>query len=244
MKIAVTGRVLLAVLSLASLPAHGAEGVASVLGQEIFRPELLAAGDEPAQLARFHDLVWMRVARHYIAERGLAATACEIAELKAYDLEFDRRDRAQRARKLVELSERLAADGLAADERERLEEFRAVLTRLALHDAGNDRKPAGETEEQAALYAPWIERWKMNKALYDQYGGIVALTMSGPVPHGAHAALIADYERRGLLRFLDSRLRGQLYFLLAQPPSLVVPGEQADFTPYWKQPIPPSYFPD
>ena len=26
--------------------------------------------------------------------------------------------------------------------------------------------------------------------------------------------------------------------------SIVVPPDQVDFTPYWKRPIPPSYFPD
>src|SRR5688500_112007 len=233
-------RVLLAMLSLASMPARGAEGVAWVVGQEIARPELLAAGEEPAQVARLRDLVWVRVARHYIAERGLAATADEIAELQAYDREFDRHDRAQRARKLAELNERLAADGLAPEERAHLEEFRAILARLALRDAGNDRASAlsRESEEQSALYPPWVEMWKMNQALYEQYGGTVALTESGLAPHGARAALIADYERRGLLRFFDSRLRGQLYVLLMKPPSMVVPGEQVDFTPYWKLPIP------
>ncbi len=244
MKIAVTVRALLGGLLLASMPAHGAEGVAWVLGEEILRPELLVAGDEPAQAARLRDLVWIRVARRYVAERGLAATADEIAELQAYDRAFDRHDRAQRARKLTELNERLEADGLAPDERARLEEFRAVLTRLAGRDAANDLALSREREEPAAHYGPWVETWKMNQALYEEYGGIVALTQSGPAPHGARAALIAEYERRGLVRFFDSRLRGQLYFLLVKPPPMVLPGEQVDFTPYWKLPIPPSYFPD
>ena len=47
-----------------------------------------------------------------------------------------------------------------------------------------------------------------------------------------------------LVRFLDSRLRAQVFAALALQPTAVVPPERVDFTPYWKQPIPPSYFPD
>jgi hypothetical protein len=234
---------LLTALSLAPSPVRGAEVVASVLGEEILESQLAAAGGEPAQIARFRDLIWEKVAQHYIAERGLAATPAELAELSGYHDEFERRDRDQRARKLEELNQRLAAGGLAAEERARLEEFRAVLARMAQNDAESDRAPPDPARE-AALAAPWVEWWKMNKALYEQYGGTVALTNSGPAAHGARAALVTEYERRGLVRFLDSRLRERLFALLAAPPSTVVPPDRVDFTPYWKLPIPPSYFPD
>jgi hypothetical protein len=218
--------------------------VASVLGDEIHRSQLAVAGDGRAQVARFRDLVWEKLASHYVAERGLAVTADELAEFEGYHREFERRDRAQRARKLEELDQRLAAGGLAAQERARLEEFRAVLARMAQNDAESDRAPPPDPARAAALSTPWVEWWKMNKALYEQYGGVVAQTQAGPAPHGARAALVADYERRGLVRFLDPRLREQLFALLAAPPSVVVPPERVDFTPYWKLPIPPSYFPD
>jgi hypothetical protein len=236
--------VLLAVLSCASLPGLGAERVATVLGGDLSRSELETAGDEPAQVARFRDWVWERVFKHYVEEQGLAATASDIEALLAYDREFDRRDRAQRTRKLEELHQRLADGGLGDAERAHLEEFRRVLTRMAERDAENEREPPPEYARQAAQYAPWIEFWKANRALYEQYGGTVAATTNGPAPHGARVAVIADYERRGIVRFYDSGLRTRLFELMSRPPAIVVPPEQADFTPYWQLPIPPSYFPD
>jgi hypothetical protein len=231
-------------LAIAPRPGLGSEGVATVLGEEIFQKELASAQDEPAQVGKLYDLVWPRVARHYIGQKGLAATGAEVAELMTYHREFERKDRAQRGRKLEELNLRLAGDGLKTEERAWLEEFRAVLIRLARHDAEIDRLPPPDPEQQGALYAPWIEMWKMNAAVYAQYGGVVALTTFGHFPHGARAALIADYERRGLLRFSDVRLRESLFALLAKPPTMTVPPERVDFTPYWKLPIPSSYFPD
>jgi hypothetical protein len=35
-----------------------------------------------------------------------------------------------------------------------------------------------------------------------------------------------------------------VFELMSQSPSIVVPPGNVDFTPYWKLPIPPSYFPD
>src|SRR5688572_28812124 len=120
---------------LASAPGSAADGVARVVDVEISRADLAAAGGREAQVARLRDLVWNGVARHYVGEAGLAATREEVAELSAYDREFERKDRAQRARKLTELNQRLAGNGLTSDERAHLEEFRAVLVRLEQRDA-------------------------------------------------------------------------------------------------------------
>jgi hypothetical protein len=240
-----TGFLVLAALLVSASPAvNGAETLAVVLGQVINRDEIAATGGEQARDIKLYDLVWRRVSRHYIDVQGLAATPEEIAEAVEYHREFAARDRVQRARKLAELDERLEEDGLEPDERARLDEFRKVLARLAQHDAEQDRLPAPDPARQGQLLIPWIEQWKMNKALYEQYGGIVALTRFGPDPHGARAALMADYERRGLVRFSDPAQRERVFARLNRRPSMVTRPEDVDFTPYWKRPIPPSYFPD
>ncbi|KPK20242.1 MAG: hypothetical protein AMJ67_01935, partial [Betaproteobacteria bacterium SG8_41] len=172
------------------------------------------------------------------------AVPAEIAELASYDREFDKKDRAQRARKLAELDERLGGDGLSPSELARLQDFRATLSRLAQYDAERDQEPPPDQAQQAAFYVSWVEMWKMNKALYDEYGGVVALTRFGPDPHGARAALLADYERQGLLHISDPLLRNEVIAVLETRPSMVIPPDSVDFTPYWKRPIPASYFPD
>jgi len=236
--------VLAASLALTPQAALGADTVAIVLSQVITRDEIAAAKGEQAGDIKLYELVWLRVSRHYLDEKGLGATGAEIAEAVDYHREFAARDRVQRARKLAELDQRLAGDGLKPDERAHLEEFRRVLGRLAQHDAEQDRLPPPDPVRQGQLVTPWIEQWKMNKALYDQYGGIVALTRFGPDPHGARGALMADYERRGLVRFPDTAQRERIFAWLNRRPSMVTRPEEVDFTPYWKRPIPPSYFPD
>lgn len=232
-------------LALVPAPPLAAEEIARVLGVAIDRSELQLApgGGTETELARLYDRVWSGLSRHYIEQNGLNATPREIAELLDYEREFQRKDRAQRARKLAELEQRLAAPDLPEAQRAWLDEFRATLVRLAQNDAESDRGPPPDPAQEAAWRAQWVEMWKFHRALYEQYGGVVVLTPIGPFPYGARLALIEDYERRGLLRFEDADLREQLLARLAAP-AIALPPERVDFTPYWKQPIPPSYFPD
>ena len=234
---------LLAGLSL-EVAAQGPERAATVTGVVITRHELAAAPDGTAREARLLELIWPRIVGHYVAGHGLAATPAEVEEALAYHREFERKDRAQRARKLEELDRRLTVDSLGPEERAWLQEFQATLQRLASFDLEQDRVPPQDREHPQAFLAPWVEMWKMNRAIYERYGGVVALGEFGPSPHGARAALIADYERQGLLELEDADLRERVYAMLQQPPSMVVPPDRVDFTPYWTRPIPPSYFPD
>lgn len=235
---------LIASLVFVTSPGIAAEEVASVLGASIDREEIAGTTGDLAQARRLYELIWSRVVPHYVAQKGIAVTAAELAEAEAYHREFERKDRAQRARKLSELNERLAATSLQAGDRAWLEEFRAVLVRLARRDEEHDRTPPAGTEDRARRLASWMTMWKMNRSLYQEFGGIVTITRSGLDPQGARAALIADYEQRGLLQFADAGAREQLFALLAARPAVVLAPGEVEFTPYWKQPIPPSYFPD
>lgn len=238
------GLMLAAFLCVAAAAAEDPEVVASVMGTQITRGQLADATNDRDRARRLLALIWDQVAPDYIARKGLGVTPAEIAELAAYDREFDAKDRSQRARKLNELDQRLRSEDLAPHERARMRDFRATLQRLARRDVERDQEPPTDPAQQAAFYTPWIEMWKMNKALYEEYGGLVALTPFGPDPQGARAALLRDYERQGFLVVADEELSEKVDRVLDARPSMVVPPENVDFTPYWKRPIPASYYPD
>jgi len=213
----------------------------TLLGETVTAAALPEA--RPLRATRVADFLRGRMMRDFVLRNGLVATPDEVAELVRYDAEFERRDRAQRARKFAELDRRLASGGLGVAERAHLEDFRATLSRLAAYEAEEDRKPAAERAESVPDYAPWIEMWKMHRVLYDRRGGVVGLASFGPYPHGAWASLVAEYERRGALRFHDQELRQDVIALFNRPPRIPVAPAEVDFTPYWRKPIPSSYFP-
>lgn len=216
--------------------------VATVLGEPVARESLAADAEQAAR--ELVERVWARLERDYVATRGLAATPAELAALDDYEREFRRRDRVQRDRKLTELEERLVSGELTADERRHTLEFRDILRRLAAFEAEQDAGPPPDAAALALAAAPWIEFWKVRRALFDEFGGVVGLTRFGHYPFGARAALITRYEREGRLSFADRQLRERFHAIINAAPRDVVPALEADFTPYWTLPIPPSYYPD
>ena len=232
------------VVACAAAPARADHPVMTVVGEVIAHDGCARSDVGPAELQRLAEALRARIFRHYVAHNGLAATAEEISALAEYNVEFRQRDREQRARKLAELEQRLAAQALSPEARAHLEDFRATLARLAAYEAEQDRTPPPDGKARAENYAPWIEMWKLHGAIYERFGGTVALQSFGHYPQGAWAALIADYEHRGTLRFHDAALRARVLSLFGGPPQITVAPHQVDFTPYWRRPIPSSYFPD
>jgi hypothetical protein len=217
--------------------------VARVLGEEIACASLRALELDACALALLRH-VRMRVEQDYVRRHALAATAAEVNALRVYNDRFERHDRAQRARKLVEIEARLARMEEANEDRSRLLAFRDILLRLARYeadvDAGTEQR---ETPPIEALQA-WIETAKLNTVLYTRYGGAVGLAPSGPYAHGARSALVADYIERGEVVLLDAEVGRRFLAALQAPPRLLHPPGVPDFTPFWERPILPSYVPD
>lgn len=216
--------------------------VAIVAGHEIGPEDLGRIPDAGARSAELARLVRKQLFLDYVEIRGLAATPDEIEELHRYDAEFERKDRAQRRRKLVQLNARLASGGLDDAERGRLTEFRDILQRMATVEALADSEAPGTPPDGERT--PWIELWKMHRALYEEYGGEVLLVEYGPYPKGAWLRLLADYERAGNLQFSDRTWRDRVFAQFESVAGVRLPPGAVDFTPYWKKPIPSSYFPD
>jgi hypothetical protein len=182
--------------------------------------------------------------RAYIDAHGLHASDAEIESVHAYERAFRLHDRAQRARKLVELDERLGAAGLSADERSRLERFRDVLARLARYDADVDaglEKPDDLPREAAIA---WVLQAKLDAHLQDRIGGVIGVRASGPYAHGARIQVLRQFLSRQRVEWLSGEFADAVERLLAAPPAIVHHGQVADFTPFWQRPIPPSYMRD
>lgn len=180
----------------------------------------------------------------YVAAQALHATPAEIEAVRAYDLAFRAHDRTQRTRKLAELERRLTDAALAADERARLEAFRATLQRLAQYEADVEAGVEPRVDPDAAQMAQWVERSKLEAALYRRYGGVIGVNAAGHYAHGARAALVLDYLNARTLEFVDRDVEAAFKRLLAAPPAIVFRGGLPDFTPFWQRAIPSSYMPD
>jgi len=214
--------------------------VALIFGDEI-RCRDLRAHEPRACAAALLRHVQVLVVRDFVDQNALNATPIELNRLAEYNRAFERHDRAQRGHKLAELRIRLGNDGLATDERKRLERFRDVLIRLAEFEADVDAGIEAREPVAPEILRGWVETAKANALLYSRYGGIVGVMAYGPYAHGALARLIAEYVECGAIRVLDASVAGFFQAALQAPPRIVHPEGEPDFTPFWERPITPSY---
>ncbi len=142
----------------------------------------------------------------YAAERGIDVTQAEIEAYVRRVREGLASERAQRQAERDEIARRLAAGGLSESERtaqaKRLESLDGTISALA--------EPAGDPQETRAarerIARAFILQWKINQALYRQYGGRIGFQQGGPEPLDACRRFLEESQARGDFRILDPAL--------------------------------------
>ena len=91
-----------------------------------------------------------------------------------------------------------------------------------------------------------IEQWKVNRALYEQYGGRTIFQQLGPEPLDAYRAFLEEKRREGAFEINDPELVAEFwrYFTDDSIHSFYQPddpsGARALATPPWVQLEPPE----
>jgi ABC-type glycerol-3-phosphate transport system substrate-binding protein len=149
----------------------------------------------------------------YAQERGIAVTQ---AEKDAYLRSVQQglaKDRAQKAARRDELAARLAAGGLSDAERLRLAAEIASLDDFlaALGDAGTAQADPQDEQARQQIAAAFIQQWKINRALYRQYGGRIIFQQGGPEPLDAYRRFLEEAQARGDFRIVNRELEAAFW---------------------------------
>ena len=126
-----------------------------------------------------------------------------------------------------------------AAELEALDQLAAGLDEPA-GDAGEER----EAREQIA--SAFIRQWKINRALYRQYGGRIIFQQGGPEPLDAYRAFLEEQQEKGAFRIADKALEAEFwkYYRTDSLHSFYPAGSrqeaQAFETPWWLTESPPD----
>ena len=151
-------------------------------------------------------VVLKRLTDRYADEKGITVTQ---AEKDAYAKSVQaslRKDRERYAARSADLKRKLAAGGLSEAQRRSLaaELDSANKTVAALAE------PTGSPEEIKAardqVADAFIRQWKINQALYRQYGGRVAYQQGGPEPIDAYRRFLVEREARGDFTIVNAAL--------------------------------------
>lgn len=163
-------------------------------------------------------------AEHLLAKSSYTPSKEEIDSYSTFSEKFEQR-RPKQTRELISTIEHLLKTYQYTDKhRKRLEEGLAVFRKSEEQskqiEEGNRlrdedmKKRLGEeglkafhlklSQSRNRIYTQWVSSWKMNKALYEKYGGRIIFQQAGIEPVDAYRAQLKDIREKGRLKIHKS----------------------------------------
>ncbi len=208
--------------------------VAELLGKAIYADELLPTLQEREQkeklstdaYAAWHDgtasenfraLIWSRVFADYSQKRKIEPTEAEIESNMNQTRRFMKEDRVRREKEREALIKELASQSLPEPRRKQAQQYLDTLNSLRDFDTKRElelKDPAQvellkDAEKRVA--SVWVKQWKINQALFHEFGGRIIFQQAGWEPIDAYRKLLEHYEQTSALVIRDRSLRDAVY---------------------------------
>ena len=167
--------------------------VAEVLGLKIHSRDL----DEMKYV------ILTKLVDRYAADQGIEVEAAEIDAYVESMRQAAGEDRRQQQVQRNELSRKLSDPDLTDSERQPLEQELAALNEILDNTADTAKDTAEEQAARRQIAAAFIRQWKINRALYRQYGGRIIYQQGGPEPLDAYRRFLEQQADAGAFKILD-----------------------------------------
>lgn len=208
---------------------------AVVLGEEVRTDD---AGEMQASIltALFED---------YEARNGIFAEESEIDAFISRIDQLKEDDVAGKRARLIEIDRLLKTEDLAEGDRHSLESEQALIDEfIAGMETGEDLDPdeAGQIASMRRSFAQAsIMHWKLNRALYDQYGGRIIGQQFGPEPLDAYREFLQERKDAGAFEILRPDLEQDFwrYFTDDSIHSFLEPGSEEEASAFASPPWSP-----
>ena len=217
---------------LVALAAHGQtrdpdDVVAVVLGQEITVAD--------AMRSEITGLIGDVLTRKFAEDNGLAPTDEELQAFVAGSLRAQREARLELQRRKAELETTLEG-GLSPERRQsvqnRLDAIRGSIESLS---QSQPEDVAIRAARQVAKV--WVQRWKVFKALYEEYGGRAHYQQAGVEPFDAVREFLEEQEANGAFAIFDPDYEDEFwhYWRNEDMHTFVREGKERELidTPWW-----------
>jgi len=179
------------------------ETIAEVLGKPI-------KADRREELT---SLIFTALLENYAKEKKIAATDEEVKTFLAKSDEMGKGTREGFAKDKKRLEEELKSTQLSDDDRERKEQELAMtedLLKSIAEDQGKEKATERDPDE-AKMAREFVRTWKVNRALFKQYGGRVIFQQAGPEPLDAYRDFFREQEAKGSFRITDEEAKATFW---------------------------------
>ena len=179
--------------------------------------------------------------KQYIEDNKLQATDAERAEFLQRKQLLMENNRIKLDSRRKEVRQTLAETSLTAPARAQLEKEGDALDEMdkAMRQAESRAGTAEGDAAETLVARSFIEQWKVNRALYRQYGGRVIYQQGGAEPLDAWQQFLRDAQKAGKFQILQQQMEPALWSYYTQDsihsfyPDGAASKEQAINTPWW-----------
>jgi hypothetical protein len=208
--------------------------VAEVLGTIVYDDDLVpqkADAEQQARLSPADHRAWYRLTREeavrsriwsavfadYTLKRKIEPTPAEIDSQVRSQQKFMAEDKVRRGKQREELIAELRTPGLSDTRRKQAQQHLDTLNSLRDHDARMQKErsdPAAEKmwqESEQRVAFVWVKQWKVNQALYREYGGRIIFQQAGWEPIDAYRLLLDEYKAEKRFVVHDPDLQDAVY---------------------------------
>jgi hypothetical protein len=179
--------------------------------------------------------------KQYIEDNKLQATAAELAGFLQRKQLLMEKNRIKLDTRRDQIRQTLTETSLTAQARAQLEKERDALDQMdkAMRQAESRAGTAESDAAETLVARSFIEQWKVNRALYRQYGGRVIYQQGGAEPLDAWQQFLRDAQKAGQFSILQQEMQSALWSYYTTDsihrfyPDGAASKEPAINTPWW-----------
>jgi hypothetical protein len=147
----------------------------------------------------------------YADEKGITVTQAEKEVYVRNMRQALQKDRERNAARREELTRKLAAGGLSEAERKALASELDTVNRTIEALGRSGPADPEETKAREQIAGAFIRQWKINKALYQQFGGRIIFQQGGPEPLNAYRRFLEEAQAQGEFRIVNKDLEAAFW---------------------------------
>lgn len=186
--------------------------------------------------------------QYYTEQQGIEATDAEIREYIVRTNALARKRRKEDEARYAEIVDTLKSDKPSAAERESLQSELDTFETIRKYQQDADQRRRDDPESDAAekeVARAFVDQWKVNQALYRQYGGRVIYQQGGAEPLDAYREFYEEAQKKGDFKIFEKRFEPVFwkYYRTDSMHSFYPDsGDEKDKainTPWWRMESPP-----
>jgi hypothetical protein len=208
--------------------------VAEILGKAVYEEDLVPPKADAEQKAKLspadhrawyertreealRNLVWSAVFGDYAQKRKIEPTPAEIDSQIRSQKKFMDEDKVRREKQREELITELKLPGLSDAKRKQAQQYLDTLNSLREHDSRMEKErsdPAREKmwqDSERTVARVWVKQWKVNQALFREFGGRIIFQQAGWEPIDAYRSLLDRYKAEKQFIVHDPSLQEAVY---------------------------------